>query len=40
MAKDDEVAFWFQPIRLLKRLRWLGHHLCQVADAVIEAQLD
>jgi len=39
MAKDDEVAFCFQPIRLLKRCV-AGHHLCQVADAVIEAQLD
>ena len=37
MAKDGEVASWFQP-SLCRVMRFLGRHRDQVADAVIEAR--
>jgi hypothetical protein len=37
MAKDGEVAVWFQPLRLANA-ELLERHLYQVADTVIEAR--
>jgi hypothetical protein len=37
MAKNGEVAFWFQPLRL-SSAALLGCPLDQVADTVIEAR--